>query len=113
MSSSATSFVSLPHSTVLSVTMRTRPARTVSLPSELHFSVAYVPQVVKLVIASMTARNNVTSPPTSFVVSVVTLAIWLVIVRTASVDRTGATTLADLRVALALVKAMPSIASTR
>lgn len=110
---SATSFVSLPLSTALSVTMRTRLARTVSCPSQSS-SVSHTSQVVKSVIANTTVPSNVTSPPTSFVVSVATLAIWLVIVQIVSVVRTGATTLAaDLPVALVSVKAMPLTVSTR
>jgi hypothetical protein len=60
MSSSATNFVSLQHSTVLYVTMRTRLAKT----------------VVKLDIENMIVLSNVTSQPTSSVVSVETPGTW-------------------------------------
>jgi len=77
MNSSVTNFVSLPLSTEPFETMKTKLART----------------VVKLVIASTTAQSSAMSQPTSFVVSVVMLAIWQEIVQTGNVVRTGVTML--------------------
>jgi hypothetical protein len=79
-SSSATSCVSLPPSTVLSVMMRTRLART----------------VVKSVTGSTTALSSATLLPTLSVVFAVTLAIWLEIVQIDSVGKTGAMDLHQL-----------------
>lgn len=75
MSLSATSFVSLPLSTVPSVMMRTRLART----------------VVRLATESMTALSSATTLPTSSAVSAVTLVTWPEIAQTDSVDPNGAT----------------------
>lgn len=106
MSSSVTNCVSLLLLTVLSATMRTRPART----------------VVRSATGSTTAQSSVTSLPTLFVVSAETLATWQEIVRTDSVARIGAMAhqlqvdqavrqVVQLPAELAL--AMLSIASTR
>lgn len=65
---------------------------------------------------SMTVPSSVTSRRTLFAAFVVTLDIWLAIVPTANVARTGATmlvavpNLADLQ---ALVRAMPLTVNTR
>lgn len=104
-SSSATNFVSLPPSTALFVMTRIKLART----------------VVRLVTASTIAPTRRTSLPTSSVVSVATLVIWLETVLTVLADKTGAiTTVVDLVVLVAavllvaskLALAMPSTRST-
>ncbi|KAL4970084.1 putative zinc knuckle transcription factor/splicing factor MSL5/ZFM1 [Aspergillus stella-maris] len=86
-SSRGTSFVSLLRLTVLSVTMRTKLART----------------VVKSDTASTTVLSSATLPPTSSVVSVATPDTWLVIVLIASAAATGATTEASTAVGLLTV----------
>lgn len=94
-SSSATSFVSLPRSTVPSVTTRTKPART----------------VVKSVTASTTAPRSRTSLQASFAVSVVKLVTWLAIVPTARLDSRGATITVSATVLKAASAALPRTSS--
>lgn len=69
MSSSAISYVNLPHSMALSVMTRTKPVRI----------------VVKSAIANTIAQNSETSQLISYVASAVTLATWQRIVQIDSV----------------------------
>lgn len=89
--SSATSSVSLPHSTVPFATTRTKPAKT----------------VVKSVTGSTTALRSRTSLRASFVVSVVKLVIWLVIVLIVRLDSHGATTTVSAIVLKAALEVLP------
>ncbi|KAF2450108.1 hypothetical protein P171DRAFT_205157 [Karstenula rhodostoma CBS 690.94] len=94
-SSSATSSASLPPSTVLSVTTRTKPARTVA----------------RSVTASTTVPRSKITRQASSAVSVDKLDTWLAIVPSARLDSPGATTTAT-ETALKPGSAVPRTSST-